>query len=219
MSAVAPFNSLHQWRSSLYRGRPANVDRFLDTINATLPADWSRDVLYEQTLARPARHRCYLFDRGGHGSVRVWLDRVTTTRVRGGPVQVLRHPPAGNAGQLDDLVAAFADACVIPAGSITGLRHTRPEFGARSAVTPPAEMLFTQFADTADGEWPLSACLESLWYELVSVCLTEQVAIDRHELARWIFESGWEQQVVTTIVERFFSDSGWLSERLAAAAT
>ena len=38
MAVVDPFVPLRDWRSSLYRGDPAVVDRFLDTIDATLLA-------------------------------------------------------------------------------------------------------------------------------------------------------------------------------------
>ena len=43
MAVVDPFVSLHDWRSSLYRGDPAVVDRFLDAIDATLSPGWVRD--------------------------------------------------------------------------------------------------------------------------------------------------------------------------------
>ena len=97
-------------------------------------------------------------------------------------------------------------------------RCTRPAFGPRSAVTPAAEMLFTRFADTADGEWPLTDRAQGLWDELVSGCLAEQVAIDRAELGRWLADSGWEQEAVTALADRFFADSEWLAKRLAVMA-
>ena len=99
MLAVDQFNVLHDWRLSLYRGDVAVVDQFLDGIDAALPHGWARDLAYEQTRLRPDRIRCYLFDRGSDAAVRVWLQRVTATRVRGGPVQVLRHPPKAMPGE------------------------------------------------------------------------------------------------------------------------
>src|SRR6516165_9154190 len=154
MTAVDPFVPLRDWRTSLYRGDPAVVDRFLDAIDARLSPGWVRDREYERTRSRPDRIRCYMIDRAGDAAVRLWLQRVTATRVRGGPVQVLRHPPSGDAGRIGRLVAEFADGCVLPAASATGARYTRPAFGPRSAVTAAAEMLLTRLADTADGEWP-----------------------------------------------------------------
>ena len=106
--------------------------------------------------------------------MRVWLQRVTGTRVRGGPVQVLRHSPSGDAGQIGRLVAEFADSCVLPAARAAGVRFTRPVFGPRSAVSAAAEMLFTRLADTADGEWPLADPAQSLWDELISSCLASR---------------------------------------------
>ena len=150
--------------------------------------------------------------------MRVWLQRVIDTRVRGGPVQVLRHPPSGDAGRIGRLVAEFADGCVLPAARSAGARYTWPVFGPRSAVPSAAEMLFTRLADTADGEWPLTDRAQGLWDELVSVCLAEQVAIDRAELCRWLADSGWEQGAVTAIADRFFADSEWLARRLAVMA-
>ena len=79
-------------------------------------------------------------------------------------------------------------------------------------------MLFTRFADTADGEWPLTDRAQGLWDELVSGCLAEQVAIDRAELGRWLADSGWEQEAVTALADRFFADSEWLAKRLAVMA-
>ena len=218
MAVVDPFVPLRDWRSSLYRGDPAVIDRFLDAIDATLSPGWVRDREYERTRLRPDRIRCYLFDRAGDAAVRVWLQRVTATRVRGGPVQVLRHPPSGDAGRIGRLVAEFADGCVLPAASAAGARCTRPAFGPRSAVTPAAEMLFTRLADTADGEWPLTDRAQGLWDELVSGCLAEQVAIDRAELGRWLADSGWEQEAATALADRFFADSEWLAKRLAVTA-
>lgn len=212
---IDPFISLRDWRSSLYRGDSAVVDQFLDVIDATLPADWTRDCAYERTLLRPDRIRCYLIDDAGDVALRLWLQRVTETRVRGGPVQVLRHPPSGDTGKIGRLVAAFADGCVLPAVGATGIRCTRPAFGPRSAVTPAAEMLFTRFADTADGEWPLTGHAQEVWDELVSGCLVEQVAIDRAELANWQADSGWDQKAVQPIVDQFFADSEWLAKRQA----
>ena len=86
MPTIDPFVPLTDWRASLVRGGPAAVDRFLDAIDATLPPGWIRDSEYERTRLRPDRIRCYLFDRAGDAAVRVWLQRVTATRVRGGPV-------------------------------------------------------------------------------------------------------------------------------------
>jgi len=86
MVVVDPFIPLRDWRSSLYRGDPAVIDRFLDAIDATLSPAWVRDSGYERTRLRPDRIRCYLFDRWGCG-VRVWLQRVSATRVRGGPAR------------------------------------------------------------------------------------------------------------------------------------
>ncbi|MDR3632324.1 MAG: hypothetical protein P4L84_00730 [Isosphaeraceae bacterium] len=218
MAVVDPFVPLRDWRSSLYRGDPAAVDRFLGAIDATLSPGWVRDHEYERTRLRPDRIRCDLFDRAGDAAVRVWLQRVTETRVRGGPVQVLRHPPSDDAGRIGRLVAEFADGCVLPAARAAGVRCTRPAFGPRSAVTPTAEMLFTRLADTVDGEWPLTDRAQGLWDELVSVCLAEQVAIDRAELGRWLADSGWEPEAVAALAGRFFADSEWLAKRLAVMA-
>jgi hypothetical protein len=179
---------------------------------------WVRDREYERTRLQPDRIRCTMFDRAGDAAVRVWLQRVTATRVRGGPVEVLRHPPSGDAGRIVRLVAEFADGCVLPAASTAGVRCTRPAFGPRSALTTVAEMLFTQLADTADGQWPLTDQAQALWDELISVGLAEQVAIDRAELVRWLADSGWEQEAGTAIAERFFADSEWLARRLAVMA-
>ena len=65
MAVVDPFVSLRDWRTSLYRGDPAVIDRFLDAIDATLSPGWIRDSEYERTQLRPARIRCYLFDQAG----------------------------------------------------------------------------------------------------------------------------------------------------------
>ncbi|AGA28239.1 hypothetical protein [Singulisphaera acidiphila] len=218
MAVVDLFVSLRDWRSSLYRGEPGVVGRFLDGIDATLSPGWVRDGEYERTRLRPDHIRCYRFDRAGDAALRVWLQRVTATRVRGGPVQVLRHPPSGDAGRIGPLVAEFAGGCVLPAASAVGVRYTRPAFGPRSAITPAAEMLFTRLADTADGEWPLTDRVQGLWDELVAGCLAEQVAIDRAELSRWLADSGWEQETVTALTDRFFADSEWLAKRLAVMA-
>jgi hypothetical protein len=218
MAVVDPFVSLRDWTSSLYRGDPAVIDRFLDAIDATLPPGWVRDRQRERTHLRKDRIRCYLFDRAGDAAVRVWLERVTATRVRGGPVEVLRHPPSGDAPRIGRLVAEFADGCVLPAAGAAGARCTRPAFGPRSVVTLAAEMLFTQLADTADGEWPLTDRAQGLWDELISTGLAEQVGIDRGELDRWLLDSGWEPQVAAALADRFFADSRWLAKRLAVMA-
>jgi hypothetical protein len=218
MAVADNFVPLSDWRTSLYRGASAVVDRFLDAIEATLLPDWVRDHDYERTRFRQDRIRCYMFDRAGDAAVRVWLQRVTATRVRGGPVEVLRHPPSGDAGRIGRLVAEFADGCVLSAARASGIRCTRPAFGPRSAVTSAAEMLFTRLADTADGEWPLTDRAQGLWDELVSGCLAEQVAIDRAELGRWLADSGWEQEAATALADRFFADSEWLAKRLAVMA-
>lgn len=215
MAEIDPFVPLCDWRSSLYRGDPAIVDRFLGAIDATLSPGWVRDGEYERTRLRPDRVRCYLFDRAGDAAARVWLERVTATRVRGGPVQALRHPPSGDARWIGRLVAEFADGCVQAAASAAGAHYSRPAFGPRSAVTPAAETLFTQVADAADGEWPLTDRAQVFWDELVSGCLAEQVAIDRAELGRWLADSGWERKTVTALADRFFADSEWLAKRLA----
>ena len=218
MAVVDPFISLRDWQTSLYRGDPAVVDRFLDAIDATLSPGWVRDREYERTRLRPDCIRCYLFDRAGDAAVRVWLQRVTATRVRGGPIEVLRHPPSGDAVRIARLVAEFADSCVLPAASVAGARCTRPAFGPRSAVTGAAEMLFTQLADTADGEWPLTGRVKELWDELVSTGLAEQVGIDRAELGQWLEDSGWEPEAAAAFTDRFFADSRWLAKRLALMA-
>jgi hypothetical protein len=167
---------------------------------------------------RPDRIRSYLFDRLGDAAVRVWLERVTATRVRGGPVEVLRHPPSGDAGRIVRLVADFADGWVLPAASAAGARSTRPAFGPRSAVTLAAEMLFTQLADTADGEWPFTDRVQELWDELVSTGLAEHVGIDRGELRQWLEDSGWEPEPAAALTDRLYADAEWLAKRLAVMA-
>lgn len=218
MAAVDPSIPLRDWRAALYWGEPAVIDRFLDTIDATLAPGWVRDSVYERTCLRPDRIRCYLFDQAGDAVVRVWLQRVTATRVRGGPIQLLRHPTSGDTARPGQLVAEFADGCVLPAARTAGARYARPAFGPRSALTSAAEMLFTRFADTADGEWPLPDRAQQSWDELVSGCLAEQVAIDRAELVRWLADSGWKQEAITPIADRFFTESEWLAKRLAVTA-
>src|SRR5260370_40643922 len=94
MVVVDPFIPLRDWRSSLYRGDPAVIERFLDSIDATLSPAWVRDSEYERTRPRPDRIRCYLFDRAGDAAVRVLRPRVTApTRARRGPLPVLPPPP------------------------------------------------------------------------------------------------------------------------------
>lgn len=211
------FMPLRDWRSSLFRGASADVDRFLDAIDATLPTDWVRDLAYEQALPRHDRIRCYRFDRAGDAAVRVWLERVTTTRVRGGPLEVLRHPPSGDSVRIARLVAEFNDGCVLSAANFVGVRRTRPGFGPRSAVSSAAETLLNQFADTLDGQWPLPDTARELWEELISGCLAEHVAIDRAELEKWLADSGWEPAVVAQIADQFFADSRRLAKWLAVA--
>lgn len=215
MAQTDPFVALRDWRASLYRGDPAVIDRFLDAIDATLPPGWIRDCEYERTRLRSDRTRCYLFDRAGDAAVQACLQRVTATRVRGGPVQVLRHPPSGDSVRIARLVATFAEDCVLPAARAAGARCTRPAFGPRSALTATAEMLFTLLADTAGGAWPLTDQPKRLWDELISGCLAEQAAIDRAELRQWLADSGWEQEAAAALAERFFADSEWLARRLA----
>jgi hypothetical protein len=77
-------------------------------------------------------------------------------------------------------------------------------------------MLFTRFAETADGEWPFRERAQESWDELVLGCLAEQVAIDRDELGRWLTDNGWKRKVVKALVDRFFADSARLAGRLAA---
>jgi hypothetical protein len=218
MSLNDPFLPLRTWRSTLFRGDARAIDQFIQQINAKLPAGWRRDTDYEQERQRPDRIRCYLFDQPGDASVRVWLQLVTPTRVRAGAVQLLRHPPQGQSARIGELVADFANGHVLPAAAATGVRHTNPSFGPRSAVTPAADMLFTQLADTADGAWPLIHHAQRVWDELVSCCLSEQVAIDRTELTKWLADSGWEQGAAESITERFFADAEWLAKRLAVTA-
>lgn len=218
MTVSDPFIPLRDWRASLYRGDPAVIDQFLDAIDKTLPSGWVRDLDYERTRQRPDRIRCYQFDQSGDASVRVWLQRVTPTRVRGGPVQVLRHPPPGGESRIGRLVAEIADVCVLPAAKVAGACHTRPAFGQRSTVTHSTETLFIRLADTADGAWPLGDRAQQLWEELVSGCLTEQVAIDRAELVQWLADSGWEGEAVTAFTDRFFADSDQLAKQLAVTA-
>jgi hypothetical protein len=131
---------------------------------------------------------------------------------------VLRHPPSGDAGRIGRLVAEFIDGCVLPAASAAGAQRTRPAFGPTSAVTAAAEMLFTRLADAADGEWPLTGRSQGLWDELISVCLAEQVGIDRTDLGQWLEDSGWEKEAVTAIADRCFAGSRWLAKRLAVMA-
>jgi hypothetical protein len=213
-----PFLPLHNWRSTLFRGDKPVIDRFIQQLDANLPAGWSRDSDYERARQRPDRLRCYLFERPGDASVRLWLQLVTPTRVRAGAVQLLRHPPQGQSARTGELVADFANGHVLPAAAATGVRYSNPSFGPRSAVTPAAEMLFTRLADTADGEWPLQDPAQGVWDELVSCCLAEQVAIDRTELTKWLADSGWAQVAAQAMTEWFFADAEWLAKRLAVVA-
>jgi hypothetical protein len=212
------FLPLHKWRSTLFRGDKPVIDRFIQQLDARLPASWSRDSDYERQRQRPDRIRCYLFDQPGDASIRVWLQLVSPTRVRAGAVQLLRHPPQGQSTRIGELVADFTNCHVQPAAAATGVRSTNPSFGPRSAITPAADMLFTRLADTADGEWPLMDQAQEVWDELVTCCLSEQVAVDRTELRKWLVDSGWEQVAAESLTERFFADSDWLARRLAVAA-
>ncbi|HEY5314107.1 MAG TPA: hypothetical protein VIK18_16365 [Pirellulales bacterium] len=218
MPAVDPFVSLRDWRASLYCGDATAIDQFLDVIDALLPPGWVRAREYERARLHPDLVRHYLFDGAGDAAVRVWLQRVAPTRVRGGQVQLLRHAPAAGAERVGQLVADFADACVLPAAKMAGVRCTRPAFGPRSAVTSGAEMQFTRLADMADGKWPLPDAAQAPWDDLIASCLAEHVAVNRAELENWLADSGWEQAAVTPIAERFFADSERLAKRLAVTA-
>ncbi len=143
---------------------------------------------------------------------------MTATRERGGPVQLLCHPPSSGSERIGQLVADFAHSCVLAAAKAVGADCTRPAFGPRSAITSDVEMLFTQLADTADGNWPPTDHVQGLWDELISACLAEQIAIDRAELEKWLADTGWEKTTVPSIADRFFADSEWLARRLAVSA-
>ncbi len=143
---------------------------------------------------------------------------MTATRVRGGPVQVLRHPSSGDAVLVVRPFAELADGCVRPAAGAAGVRGTRPAFGVRSVVPLGTELLLTQLADTADGEWPLSDRVQGLWDELISTGLAEQAALDPAELHQWLQDNGWSPEAATALADRLFADSLWLSRRLAAIA-
>jgi hypothetical protein len=218
MAIVDPFVPIRDWQTSLYRGDPAVIDRFLDAVEATLSPGWIRDHEYERTRLRLDRTRCYLFDRAGDAAVRLGLQRVTATRVRGNLIEVLRHSPSGDAVRIARIVAEFADGCVLSAASAAGARCTHPAFGPRSFVTLTAKLQFTQFAETADGEWPLTDRVEELWDDLVSVCLVEKVAIDGDELRQWFEDNGWEPEAATALTDRLFADARWLAKRLAFMA-
>ncbi len=219
MPTTDPFLPLRNWRSTLFRGDKPVIDQFIQQLDARLPAGWSRDSDYESERQRSDRIRCYLFDQPRDASVRLWLQLVTPTRVRAGAVQLLRHPPHGQSARIGELVADFANGHVLRAAAVTGVRYTNPSFGPRSAVTPAADTLFTQLADTADGEWPLRDRAQGIWDELVPCCLSEQVAIDRTELTKWLADSGWEPGTAEAIALQFFADSEWLAKRLAVAAS
>jgi hypothetical protein len=107
---------------------------------------------------------------------------------------------------------------VLPAASAAGARGTQPAFGPRSAITLAAELLFTQLADTADGEWPLTDRTQAVWDELVSTGLAEHIGVDRGELRQWLEDSGWEPEAVAALVDRFYADAEWLARRLAVMA-
>jgi hypothetical protein len=218
MARVDPFVPLSDWQTSLYRGTPAAIDQFLDRIDETLLPGWVRDRDYERTRLRPDSIRSYLFDREGDVAVRVWLQRVTPTRVRGGPIELLRRPTSGDAEWIGRLVGEFADDCVLPAAAAAGVRYTHPSFGPRGAVTFAAEMMFTRLADTADGEWPLTDRFQEAWEELISFCLAEQVAFHPPALVRWLVDSGWEPADAAALADRLFADSAWLAKRLDAMA-
>ncbi len=219
MSPNDPFLPLRKWRSTLFRGAKPDIDRFIKQLEVKMPAGWSRDFGYERQRQPSGRIRCYLFDRPGDASVRIWVQLTTLTRVRAGAVQLLRQPPDGHSARIGELVADFANGHVLPAAAAFGVRYTNPSFGLRSAVTPAAEMQFTRLADAANGEWPFEDLTQQFWDELVACCLSEQVAIDRTELTKWLADSGWEQEAAEAITVRFFADAEWLAKRLAVAAT
>ena len=223
MAVVDPFVSLRDWRSLLYRGDPAVVDRFLDGIDATLSPGWVRDREYERTRSRRTGPHPLLHVRpgGGCGGAGVAPAGDCNPSARrpgpGAPPSALGRRGADRIGRL---VAEFADGCVLPAARAAGVRCTRPAFGLRSAVTPAAEMLFTRFADTADGEWLATHGADTRVVGRARLRLPgrAEVAIDRAELGRWLADSGWEQEAVTALAERFFADSEWLARRLAVMA-
>lgn len=214
-----PFLPLHNWRTSLFRGDKPAIDRFIHQLDVGLPTGWNRDLDYEQTRKYPERLRCYLFDQPGDASIRVWLQLVSSTRVRTGAVQLLRHPPQGQSARPGELVAEFTNSHVLLAATANGVRCSNPSFGPRSVVTFTVEKLFTLLADTADGEWPLHDYSQAAWDELISGCLAEQAAIDRSELKKWLADSGWAQEAAQELTERFFRDADWLAKRLEVAAT
>lgn len=216
MTALDRFVQLRDWRKSLYRGVEQSVESFLKAVDATLAPGWVRDNAYENTRMQPDRVRCYMFDPGQDAAVRAWLQLVTATRVRGGPIQVIHSPPSGDASRIGQIVEEFVKQSVLPAATKAGVLCTRPVFGPRSAITSAIEMLFTRFADTVEGEWPFNNRAQELWDELVTCCLVEQSAVDRDELSRWFGESGWDPPVAIALTDRFFADSNVLAKRLAA---
>jgi hypothetical protein len=70
MTVADPFVSLRHWSLALYRGDVASIDKFMDAIDARLPAGWIRDWDYERTRTQYDRIRCYLFDQLGDTAVR-----------------------------------------------------------------------------------------------------------------------------------------------------
>lgn len=218
MPTPDPFAALTDWRISLYRGAPEEIERFLERIDASLPSGWTRDRSYEAARAQPDHIRCFLFDQPADAVVRVWLQRVTNTRVRGGAVQVLRCPDAVGTRRIAELVESFADQCVLPAARMARLVCTRPKFGVLSALTSSIAMLFTRLADSANGEWPLTATRLDLWDDLILSCLSEHVAIDRGELQQWLKDSGWSAPHTAAIVEQFFHDSDLFARQQALIA-
>jgi hypothetical protein len=88
-----PFLPLRIWRSTLFRGDKAAIDRFIQRLDANLPTGWSRDSDDERERPHSDSLRSYLFDQPGDASDRIWIQLVTPTRIRIGAVQLLRQPP------------------------------------------------------------------------------------------------------------------------------
>lgn len=201
-----PFKSLYQWRRLLVRGTPVVIESFLESADNLAGRDWTRDPSSEATSSRPDRVRCFRTDRPDGAAIRVWMTRVTESRIRGGAVQIDRHVP-GRQNVPAELVEEFEAGIVVPASRHAGTTLTAPGFGNRSTVPSTVIWALNELADRCDGARPATDSTIRSWHEAVIVAQRERAVLDPDEFRSWMVDSGWSVDDATDLAARFYADA------------
>lgn len=201
-------------REVTVRGTPAVVEEWLQTMDGSIAANWSRARDIEQKVKGRRNGRwpiCLVWSgNGGHPRTAVFLQPVSDAEVGVMSIVALdqaKLDPEDRAAALE----AFRTALITPRGGELQLADKSHSVGLSELISPRAQARFTAFARTANKAMLHSGLDLPRWYDFLIQLHCDGISPPREALEAALKDESFSPVVIGHLLDAYEHTDGILT--------